>query len=135
MEYIVIHCSDSPQGRGDTAGDIHRWHQIRGWDGIGYNYVLLEDGTRQSGRPVFPFEKTFWKGAHVRNYNGRSIGICLIGRDEFTPEQGEALNKVIKELHEVWPKAKVVGHYELDSHKTCPNFDVSRFLETGEFVK
>ena len=35
---IVIHCSASPNGREDTAEDIHRWHKERGFDGVRYHH-------------------------------------------------------------------------------------------------
>lgn len=127
-DYIVVHCSDSPHGRGDTAGTIHGWHLARGWSGIGYHYVIEEDGRIIPGRPVFRDSKKFWPGAHVRRYNNRSIGICLIGRDTFTDPQMESLRFQLDGLKEIWPEAKIVGHCELDNSKTCPNFDVQAFL-------
>ena len=35
---ITIHCSDSEWGNADV---IDEWHKKRGWDGIGYHYVIL----------------------------------------------------------------------------------------------
>jgi len=122
MKYIVVHCSDSPQGRGDDAKTIHAWHLQRGWDGIGYHYVITEDGTRQAGRPEY------WVGSHVAKHNTLSVGICLIGREEFTPEQYSELVHLLRELKGRYPTAKIVGHYQLDPAKTCPNFDVPHFI-------
>ena len=123
MRYIVVHCSDSPQGRGDDAKTIHAWHLQRGWDGIGYHYVITEDGTRQAGRPEY------WVGSYVAKHNTLSVGICLIGRDEFTPEQYSELVSLLRELRGRYPQAKIVGHYQLDPAKTCPNFDVPAFIK------
>lgn len=114
----VIHCSDSPQGRGDTAETIHRWHLERGWSLIGYHYVILEDGTLEHGRPEF------MSGAHARGHND-SLGICLIGTDTFTPAQFITLEKLIKDKR--FKADEVVGHYKV-SVKSCPNFDVEQFL-------
>lgn len=118
IQYIVVHCSDSPQGRGDTAKTIHDWHLSRGWSGIGYHFVILENGKVERGRPVY------WAGAHVKGHNIGSIGVCLIGEDEFTHEQTSALREQIDRLKYQFPDAKVVGHCDLDPGKTCPNFDV-----------
>jgi N-acetylmuramoyl-L-alanine amidase len=115
---IVVHCSDSPQGRGDDAAAIHRWHLERGFDGIGYHWVITEDGTRQAGRPEY------WTGSHVKKHNTGSIGICLIGRDSFTDSQHSELVALIRELLKRYPGADIVGHYQLDSGKTCPNIDI-----------
>lgn len=131
VNYIVVHCSDSPNMLGDsrldTAGSIHAWHTQRGWDGIGYHYVIDEMGREEQGRPVFLGTKTFWEGAHVSGHNSVSIGICLIGKDHFHDSQLAAARKRIDSLIEIWPEAKVLGHRDLDSRKTCPNFDVAEW--------
>ena len=118
MIKAVIHCSDSPQGRGDTAETIHSWHKERGWDGIGYHYVILEDGTVENGRPEY------WPGAHAKGHN-EAIGICLIGIDSFTHSQLIELETLLKN-HD-FTSDEVVGHYKV-SNKTCPNFDVETYL-------
>tara|TARA_R110000850_G_C9586225_1_gene426868 strand:+ start:41 stop:454 length:414 start_codon:yes stop_codon:yes gene_type:complete len=118
VDYIVVHCSDSPQGRGDNAETIHRWHIENGWDGIGYHKVILENGDVENGRPIY------WKGSHARPYNGSSLGVCLIGVDSFTDDQYSSLRREIFDLLKKFPAAKVVGHKDLNSGKTCPNFDV-----------
>jgi N-acetylmuramoyl-L-alanine amidase len=122
-EGIVIHCSDSPQGRGDNAETIDRWHKERGWSGIGYHFVILEDGTIEAGRDI---DK---QGAHAKGYN-HYIGICLIGIDKFTDKQFESLKALVSGLmenYDIMPN-KVLGHYQVDKHgKTCPNFDIVEF--------
>ena len=122
-EGIVIHCSDSPQGRGDNAETIDRWHKQKGWSGCGYHYVILEDGTVEVGRDIDR------QGAHARWYN-HYIGICLIGIDSFTDKQFESLKHLVNGLmenYDIMPN-KVLGHYQVDKHgKTCPNFDMVEF--------
>jgi N-acetylmuramoyl-L-alanine amidase len=122
-EGIVIHCSDSPQGRGDNAETIDRWHKERGWSSIGYHFVILEDGTIEAGRDI---DK---QGAHAKGYN-HYIGICLIGIDKFTDKQFESLKALVSGLmenYDIMPN-KVLGHYQVDKHgKTCPNIDIVEF--------
>jgi len=122
---IVIHCSDSPNDRGDTAQNIHQWHLERGFDGIGYHYVVLPTGDIENGRPEY------WQGAHVRGHNKGSIGICLIGVDDFTRDQLTALRYLIMQLIHKHPLAEVFGHRDLDPNRTCPNFDVKEWLYNG----
>ena len=120
---IVVHCSDSPNGRPDTAEDIHAWHQERGWDGIGYHEIIEIDGAVKHGRPHY------WTGAHVGGHNTDSIGVCLIGTDFFTNNQHTALEDIIHDLRDRHPHAAIRGHYELNSNKTCPNIDMPRWLK------
>ncbi len=119
IRYLVVHCSDSPNGRDDSAEDIHRWHLDRGWSGIGYHAVVRLDGTVELGRPPY------WQGAHVRKHNHHSLGVCLIGTNEFTTEQFRSLESLLLAWQSVHPDALIVGHRDLDDRgKTCPNFDV-----------
>jgi len=130
IDKIIIHCSDS--GFGDAA-TIDGWHKERGWDGIGYHYVILngyrypgqgyradEDGLIENGRPI---EKP---GAHCRGANKTSIGICLIGKHLFTARQlYGSLPKLIRRIGiETVREIEVKGHYEFDKGKTCPNIDM-----------
>lgn len=126
MEKIIIHSSDTPDGRWHTAADIHRWHLEKGWDGIGYHHVIRLDGCIEDGRPHY------WIGCHAKGYNTGSIGICLIGRNQYTDEQYDSLYKLILELKSIYPNARVIGHYQVDPKKTCPNFDVPQWLKNNQ---
>lgn len=127
IDLIIIHCSDTPEGRNNTVEDIRRWHKQRGWSDIGYHYVVYLDGSVHDGRNVDKI------GAHCEGYNSNSIGICYIGgktvdmksnKDTRTPKQKEALLRLLRELRKLYPTAKIVGHKDLDKKgKTCPNFD------------
>ena len=122
IKEIIIHCSASPNGRDDRAEDVHRWHLERGWDGIGYHYVIEISGNLASGRPLY------WAGAHARGHNANSIGICLIGTDEFNSKQIARLRETINNLKMFYPDSKVIGHNEV-SEKACPNFNVKQWLK------
>ena len=122
IEYLVVHCSDTPDEGTCTVSDIHKMHLSFGWDGIGYHRIISRDGSIERGRP------DYWIGAHVKGFNKVSLGVCLIGRNSFTKIQMEALEKVLRNWRRVYPKAKIVGHCDFEyTNKTCPNFDVSTF--------
>ena len=120
IDKIVVHISDSPHGRGDNAETIHRWHIERGFDGIGYHEVITETGTLEHGRPHY------WSGAHVRNHNKNTLGICLIGEpNKLAGEQLTVLRMRLNKLLKQYPDAEVVGHCELDPAKpNCPSEQV-----------
>lgn len=125
---IIIHCSATKEGNPVTINDIHRWHvQGRGWNDIGYHYVIELDGTVKQGRPQMT------QGAHCYGHNEDSIGVCYVGgldedmkpKDTRTPEQKEALRSLIFKLQSVFNEATVHGHNEFSEYKACPCFDVS----------
>ena len=127
---IIIHCSATPEGRAVTVNDIDRWHKERGFDCIGYHYVIYLDGSIHLGRSI---EKA---GAHCVNQNKNSIGVCYIGglekdcktpKDTRTDAQRKAMYGLISELKAQYPNASIHGHYEFAA-KACPCFDVSELL-------
>ena len=72
-------------------------------------------------------------GAHVQGANKTSVGICLIGKKDFTPEQFKALKDLIITLQDRYSSiSSVKNHYEFPSAiaqgKTCPNFNVHEQL-------
>lgn len=120
IKLIVWHCSDSDNPKHDNIETLRAWHLSIGNSDIGYHYVITKDGVAHTGRDVaFP-------GAHCLGFNAHSIGVCVIGRNEFTHEQFNsllALTRTLMKSHNV-DKADVVGHELLDKHgKTCPNFN------------
>ena len=130
--YIVIHCSQTRPSQDIGAKEIDKWHRQNGWLKIGYGKVIRRNGEVEQGRRDDEVQ------AHVRGYNHTSFGLCLVGganeedwklpEDNFTAEQWETLKAQLTRLVELYPNARIVGHYDLDKNKTCPNFDVQNYL-------
>ncbi len=164
INLIVTHCSASPNG--DTlfrgkAGDvgfqtpvqiIDEWHAKRGFQrssaarvrynpslrAIGYHYVIYRNGAISTGRDVTEI------GAHVTGYNQKSLGVCLVGTDRYTPAQWASLADLVGALRKRYPESRVTGHRDLSPDqnangivekfewlKTCPGFDVAAWIEGG----
>lgn len=128
IKLLVVHCSDTENNANFTAKDIHKMHLGFGWDGIGYHKVINRSGKIENGRPEY------WIGAHVKNKNEVSLGVCLIGKNQFTQKQFISLEKVLKKWKSTYPSAKIVGHKDTgNTNKTCPNFDVIKWAKTKFF--
>ncbi len=127
IDKLIIHCSATRECDDSVnASVIDRWHKARGWKGCGYHFIVLIDGTIETGRMIDEV------GAHVKGMNKSSIGICYIGglerdgktpKDTRTPQQKESLLLLIKTLNKIYPEAMLHGHNEF-SNKACPSFDV-----------
>lgn len=52
IDSIIIHCSATRAGQDLRAKDIDRIHNQRGFNQIGYNFVVDLDGTVENGRPL-----------------------------------------------------------------------------------
>ena len=147
IDAIVVHCSAMIEGKDYRASDIDRWHRQKGWQMIGYNYVIDLDGTIETGRPISMY------GAHCntaglsgRAYNNHSIGICYIGgldkngkaKDTRTVAQKKSLHDLIFKLLDEYPNiVEIIGHRDASPDKngdgiitpneyikSCPCFDV-----------
>ena len=120
---IIIHCSAVRPDQTSSAAQIDTWHRQQGWKlGIGYHYVIRRDGTIEPGRPEW------LTGAHCKNHNAHSIGVCYEGgcdirgqpADTRTAEQKSSLRRLLDELHRRYPRALIVGHHDLNPQKACP---------------
>ena len=94
---IVIHCTQTPKDIEVDVEKVTQWHKDRGFDTIGYHYLIKRDGTLQTGRDEDAV------GAHAVAVNSTSIGIALVGggttemgwEDNFTPVQFNTLKSII----------------------------------------
>ncbi len=124
---IIIHCTATPEGREHDVADIRRWHLKRGFNDIGYHYLIHIDGTIEEGRPISK------QGAHCSGQNRGSIGICYVGgmskdmkkaKDTRTQAQKDSLIKLMHELIYKYNKDMTIhGHNEY-ANKACPSFNV-----------
>ena len=120
LNKIIIHYSWTPASMDIGVEEIRRWHLERGWQDIGYHFVLRRNGIIELGRPIEI------QGAHTRGQNQDSIGICIVGGKpdvNFTKEQWSSLSTLVAELmfeHNIY---EVGGHRDYAASE-CPGFDV-----------
>lgn len=138
ITHIVMHCTATPATMDIGATEIDRWHRQRGWNGIGYHFVIRRNGQLETGRVISR------AGAHAAGFNAHSIGVVLAGGvasngqtpvDNFTDAQFLAARDLVLDLmanHQV-PISNVLGHKEVirditrGSPKACPVFSMDRF--------
>ena len=128
IDKIIIHCSMSSFGDVET---IRHWHLERGWDDIGYHFVIQNGYTSKYGlfSPGFDGKVQVGRamelaGAHCYGQNSHSVGVCLVGDRLFSPNQlFVALPKLINDLRtDLGRQLKVLPHHSF-SENTCPNID------------
>lgn len=144
-EAIVLHHTALPSEMGGqlvSAAVIDRIHERQGLGitcsgrryRIAYHYLILQDGTIESGRP----ENCY--GAHSGDayINAHSLGIALNGN--FSSNQSDAgptdaqlvaLQRLVDSLlrkYNLSPNA-VLGHADVRKHTVCPGdlFSVTEF--------
>lgn len=146
IDSIIVHCSATKAGLDFSAADIDRWHRERGFNSIGYHYIVCLDGKIEKGRDVLLM------GAHCKGWNERSIGICYIGgldknglpADTRTNAQKRVLYQLIMDLQKEYGILQVLGHRDTSPDlngdgviepyeyvKSCPCFNVKEFMRNG----
>lgn len=146
LQYLVIHCTATREGREVTSSEIRHWHTDpvskggRGWKQVGYTDMIHLDGKverlvkNNEDANVDPWEIT----NGVKGYNAISRHIVYVGgvdandvkkaKDTRTPAQKEALKRYVLDFHKRFPKVKIIGHSEV-AKKACPSFDVQKWLK------
>lgn len=146
IQYLVIHCTATPEGREVTSAAIRHWHTDpvskggRGWKQVGYTDMIHLDGKverlvrNNEDANVDPWEIT--NGA--KGYNAVSRHVVYVGgcdandvkkaKDTRTAAQKEALKRYVLDFHKRFPKVKIIGHREV-ANKACPSFDVQKWLK------
>lgn len=147
LKRLVIHCTDTPEGREVSSADIRLWHcgpkskGYRGWKQVGYTDMIHLNGgverlvKNNEDENVDPWEIT--NGA--AGYNSTSRHIVYVGgrtrdnkhtADTRTADQKRAMAKYVKDFHRKHPAIPIVGHRDLPGvSKDCPCFDVARWLK------
>ena len=127
INLIVVHCTATRALQPFSVADVDRWHRQRGFDEIGYHFLITLDGRVEPGRDIRK------PGAHARGYNAHSIGVAYVGgldsngqpADTRTPAQRAALLSLLRKLKSDYPEARILGHRDLAA-KACPCFDATK---------
>lgn len=134
---IIVHWSAS--GKNTTRRDIYNWHVNRKppFANIGYHRIILypfynETGWEslvEQGRPDNVI------GAHCKNHNTGSLGVCVIGNKDYSIHnlQITALEKTVNNLckqYNIKP-LEVYGHNEMSGQETneCPGKTILSLVE------
>lgn len=144
IAYLVLHCTDTPEGREVKSEEIRHWHTDpvskggRGWKQVGYTDMIHLDGSIE--RLVENNEDAFVDGWEITNgakgYNSCSRHIVYVGgrskkgktsMDTRTPAQLKAMKDYVLDFHKRFPSAKIIGHRDVAA-KACPSFDVKEWL-------
>lgn len=119
--HIIDHHSGAEE---KNTAQIRNYHvNSRGWQDIGYNFVIERDGKVVAGRSLSI------KGAHCIEYNHCGIGICMIGNMDKrlpTDAQYSALIDLHAKLCKQYniPVKNILGHREA-SPTACPGKNVN----------
>ncbi|XP_036605999.1 N-acetylmuramoyl-L-alanine amidase isoform X1 [Trichosurus vulpecula] len=123
-------CTSFSQCAADMRS-MQRFHQdTRGWDDIGYSFVVGTDGYVYEGRGWH------WVGAHTLGHNFLGFGVSIIGNYTATLPAAHALRTVRDTLPRcalraghLRPDYTMQGHRQL-VHTDCPGDALYRHIRT-----
>lgn len=140
---VVLHTSATPGGWDEGKTDrqvldaFWHWHVTeRGWRKIGYHRIVRTNGVILWDTDYL--RSIFEIGAHVKEANRGTIGVCLIPAvtvpnvlvkgarfaDYYTPAQRAAVRNYIADLRTLTDIRRVTGHNDYAA-KACPGFKVT----------
>jgi hypothetical protein len=137
-ECIVIHHSGSDAG---GAKRFDAWHKLRGWEGLGYDFVIGNGSDTRDGQVEVGFRWTRQEhGAHCRTpddyYNQHGIGICLVGNFDLTSPSSAQMTSLLRLCRFLCrrfhiPPDHIYTHGGITGKTDCPgkNFDVEDVRE------
>jgi hypothetical protein len=143
LQFLVIHCTATPEGRAVSKQDIIRMHtsappEGRGWKKVGYSDLITLEGSLVNLTPYNQDDEVdAWEITNgVRGYNSISRHIVYAGgcdkqlnpKNTLTKAQHETLKAYVLNLITLKPAIKIAGHYQFDAGKACPSFDVPMYL-------
>jgi hypothetical protein len=141
LKYLIIHCTDTPEGRHITSDDIKLWHTgskedgHRGWSRVGYSDMIHLDGTIEN---LIPYNDDdivdSWEISNgAFDFNSVSRHVVYVGggkgKDTRTIQQELALERYVRDFIIKHPNVKVGGHNQF-SDKYCPSFSVPDWMDT-----
>ena len=105
---------------------------IVGFSGAGYHFYIRKNGDIKTLRPIGQ------PGAHVKNHNAHSVGICYEGglderghpADTRTDFQKHSLRVLVMLLLRDYPGSRLCGHRDLS-----PDLDCNGEIEPEEWIK
>ncbi len=118
---VIFHHSLS---RDVAAATITKWHKARGFECIGYHFVVRYNGDVEHGRDQAMM------GAHAMGRNVDSIGVCITGDFSKTPPseaQLVAAAKLYAELCETYGERLAIEYHRPAEHASaCPGRQMER---------
>lgn len=122
VQRVFIHCTASDNPAHDNIETIVTWHRKRGFNGVGYHFLILKSGAVVIGRDIERIP------AAQEGNNTGSIAICLTGLHQFSAEQFAALRHLCADIDDEYNgRVTFHGHCEV-SNKSCPVFDYRQVL-------
>lgn len=88
VEHLIVHHSagsNTNTNYHDVVRNIYTYHTTpapagNGWDDIGYNFLIAQDGTIFQGRDGQGlYEDDNVQGAHFCSKNSKTMGVCILG--------------------------------------------------------
>ena len=124
VSLLIVHCTATKCNRPFSTENLIACGEAK-YGQCSYHYYVRRNGD------VIPLLPESVQGVHARHYNHCSLGIVYEGgldekgrsHDTRTEAQKRSLYELLKDLHDDYPEARILGHCQLPHvAKDCPCF-------------
>lgn len=130
-ERIILHHTAIPSRKEykgfKTIKKIQKEHLKRGFNDIGYHFIITPDGKIVEGRNIF------YEGAHTKSKNKESTGIALIGnfeKEKPLKKQMNSLKNLLLILKNFLKIREIKVHRNYNPETECPGrYFIKYFIE------
>lgn len=108
-----------------SVTDIHNLHKRQGWSGIGYHFYIRKDGSVWQGRPLNCL------GAHCKNHNSHTIGVCLEGnfeKENPTSSQLSSLAALLPQIQSQFSNTLSIEPHSALYNTACPGRNLTPYF-------
>lgn len=136
---IILHHSATKDGLTVSWNAIRRYHMIEcAWSDIGYHFgieLMADPGDPAGSYEILMGRMPDKNGAHTKEQNQQSIGVCFVGNFDDAPPPDAQWKKGVELVawlcfeYDIAP-LEVYPHSRF-ANKTCPGkkFDINRFRD------
>ncbi|KAK3108915.1 hypothetical protein FSP39_018570 [Pinctada imbricata] len=130
IHHSASHLALTPAQCAQSVRSFQSYHMdTKGWNDIGYSFVVGEDGNI--------YEARGWgiQGAHTLGYNNVGIGICVIGNFNDRGPHDDALTATKQLIQYGVVNGKLDRNYTLKGHRDvgnteCPGHALYQIIRT-----
>ena len=129
ITHLVVHCTATP-ATASVASIQRHWREVLKWRAMGYHVIIEANGN------VVRLADDSAVCNGVAGHNATSLHVSYIGgirlpsgipHDTRTDAQKAALERVLREWKQKYPRAVIQGHRDFPNvRKACPSFDARK---------
>ena len=106
-----------------NASEVHTTHVAAGEDGIGFHFIIHQNGTIQRGRPIAV------QSDAIENHEQYSVIVGVMNNNGVSINAFTSIKRLVKAFYNVWPGGKLIENSEIDTDAEVIGIDAERIRQ------